>query len=330
MRAHIIFPQQTPPRRIDARLLHALSLALQTTRRLTLRQDAGERLGSIDLPDTAPTQEDAGNLQSMAPLYLAFELEQAGVMRTAELVAGLFASGAITQPLGPTAQLIAEFWKARSQRMAEAERLQLFAQMFDRDNFYPLMSALCDAIVAQGASPLETLVGYGAGVVRTGNDIQAQVALQEAAEALGAWLAPHAVGMALFAAHDIVQALNEATRFLRDRMLQTAFGVHDLWGLIGTVGSARGDTAGQVRDHVELGREGATVITWLAGDAAQGTAGNNGFNAASAQGQQLMASAQAWRMAWAGVGKAAQTVARANAQPPIQTVGAGYGNLQVA
>jgi hypothetical protein len=118
--------------------------------------------------------------------------------------------------------------------------------------------------------------------------------LQQAANDLGEWLAPRAIGMAGFAAQDIVQALAQASHFLRDRLLQTAFGVHDLWGLLNTVGSAEGADAGRIRGHVELGRHGATVLGWLAGAVPQQFA----FAAAGAEGQRVMAAAEAWRMAW--------------------------------
>jgi len=280
-----IFPPATPLRRIDATLLQALALARETVGRVQARAMALAGLGDIDLPDTAPTAEDAQHLEAIAPLYLAHELEQAGVLRTAELIAGLFASGAITQPLGPTAQLIAEFWQHRRDRLSAEERQQLFAQVFEPAGFYPLMQALCDALASQLDSPPRA------------SDVHARVALHEAADALGGWLAPHAVGMAQFAAQDIVQALSQATHFLRDRLLQTAFGVHDLWGLVGAVGSTQGLSAGQLRQHVELGRQGATVLTWMAGGVTQGHA----FDPASAAGQQLMAAAEAWRVAWQSV-----------------------------
>jgi len=281
-----IFPPAAgPARRIDPRLLRVLALAVDTVRRVAARHRARAaglaELGDIELPDSAPTAEDAQHLDVIAPLYLAHELEQAGLLRTAELIAGLFASGAITQPLGPTAQLIADFWKARRERLAAAEREQLFAQVFEPQGFYPLMQALCDALANQLDNPPRA------------SDVHARVALQEAADALGGWLAPRAVGMASFAAQDIVQALAQATHFLRDRLLQTAFGVHDMWGLLNAVGSTGGADAGQIRRHVELGRQGATVLAWLAGAVPQGYA----FDPASPAGQQLMAAAEAWRVA---------------------------------
>ena len=282
-------------RRIDPRLLQVLAQALDAMRQATARRNAHAatlaELGDIDLPDTAPTAEDAHNLEAIAPLYLACELEHAGLLRTAELIAGLFASGAITQPLGPTAQLIADFWKARRERLSAAEREQLFAQVFEPQGFYPQMQALCGALTDQLDNPPRA------------SDVHARVALQETADALGSWLAPRAMGMASYAAQDIVQALSQATHFMRDRLLQTAFGVHDLWGLLSTVSSAEGTGAGQTRQHVELGRQGAAVLGWLASAVPERYA----FDPGGPEGQRLMAAAAAWRLAWEGLqGSAAQ------------------------
>jgi hypothetical protein len=293
MRTSIFPPTCGRARRIDPRLLAALAQSLDTVRqvarRRTARAGALAELGDIELPDSAPTAEDAQNLAIIAPLYLASELEHAGLLRTAELIAGLFASGAMNQPLGPTAQLIAAFWKARQERLSAAEREQIFAQVFEPQGFYPLMQALCDALTDQLDNPPRA------------SDVHARVALQEAADALGGWLAPHAVGMAIFAAQDILQAISQATHFLRDRLLQTAFGVHDLWGLLNTVGSTQGANASQIRQRVELGRQGAAVLAWLAGAVPQ----HYVFNPASPAGQQLMAAAEAWRVAWAELAPAA-------------------------
>ena len=259
-------------RREDPRLLRAIAQALA-------------ELGDIDLPDTAPTAEDAGNIAALAPLYLASELEQAGLLRTAELVAGLFASGAVTQPLGPTAQLIAQFWQHRRERLAAPEREALFARVFEPAGFDPLMQALCEALANQLDNPPRVA------------DVHARMQLHEAADTLGGWLAPHAAGMAQFAAGDILQALSQATHFLRDRLLQGAFGVHDLWGLVGAVLTAQGQAAAQARQHVELGRNGAEVLGWLARAVPQGYA----FDPAGAEGQRLISCAEGWLLAWSSL-----------------------------
>lgn len=273
MHSGAIFPRQPLARAHDhAPLLRAIAQALA-------------ELGDIDLPDTAPTAEDARSLEVVAPLYLASELEQAGLLRTGELVAGLFASGSITQPLGPGSALIANFWQARRERLSQAEREQLFAQVFEPTGFYPQMQALCEALANQLNHPARA------------SDVHARVQLREAADALGGWLAPHVVGMAQFAAGDIVNALAQATRFLRDRLLQTAFGVHDLWGLVAAVGSAQGQGADAARQRVDLGRHGAEVLGWLARGVPQAYA----FDPDSEAGQRLMTAAEGWLMAWAAL-----------------------------
>lgn len=274
MQAAAIFPvpAQAAPR-ADSRLLRAIAQALAD-------------LGDIDLPDSTPTVEDARQLQAIPPLYLASELEQAGLLETAELVAGLFASGAITQPLGPTAELITAFWRARRERLSVQERQELFARVFEPADFYPLMQALCTSLASQLDNP-----------PRPG-DLRARVGLQMAADALGGWLAPQAAGMVQFASADIVHALSQATRFLRDRMLQAALGVHDLWGLVGAVLSARGGRGPQqARQRVELGRHGAEVLGWLA----RGVPVDYALDPGSPDGQRLMTSAEGWLLAWSSL-----------------------------
>ncbi len=298
--AGIIAPSAVPARRIDPRLLQVLALAVATVRLAAARSEALADLGDIELPDSAPTAQDAQQLEVIAPLYLAHELERAGLLRTAELIAGLFASGAITQPLGPTSQLVADFWRTRRERLSAPEREQLFAQVFDPPAFYPLMLAVCDALADQLDNPPRA------------SDVRARVQLQDAADTLGGWLAPRAGGMASFAAQEIVATLSQATHFLRDRLLQTAFGVHDLWGLLDTVGSTQGVAAGQVRQCVELGRQGASVLGWLAGAVAHGDA----FEPASPGSQQLMAAAHAWRVAWASL-QASAAPAQSAGQPAL-------------
>ena len=100
-----------------------------------------QEVGDIALPNLSITgnaqARDYSVLKTLAPLYLAFELEQAGVLKTAERIAGLFFSGAITQPLGEAEPLITEFWQNRRQRLSKKERDSLFQQTFERRYFYP-------------------------------------------------------------------------------------------------------------------------------------------------------------------------------------------------
>ncbi|GAB2507593.1 hypothetical protein [Lysobacter humi (ex Lee et al. 2017)] len=215
--------------------------------------------GAIDLPPGAPNAMDAAALRAAGPLYFAAELEAAGLLRCAELVAGLFASGAITQPLGPAAQSIHAFWRSRRERLQAEEREAIFARVIEAPHFERLMTALCRAIVAQADN---------AGVDGLRPDLHEHVGLAGAAQALAEFLAQRIDAMASIAARDVVETLNLAIAFLRDRMLQVAFGTHSLWSLVATAASGDGVTpgdAGAVQRHADRGRAGQTVLAWLAG-----------------------------------------------------------------
>lgn len=214
--------------------------------------------GAIDLPEGAPNAMDAAQLRAAGPLYFAAELEAAGLLRCAELVAGLFASGAITQPLGPVAQSINAFWRGRRDRLEAGEREAIFERVLEPPHFERLMGALCRAVVAQADNADDT--GMRA-------DLREQVGLAASAQSLAEFLAQRMDAMASIAVRDIVDTINEATGFLRDRMLQAAFGTHSLWALVATASASDGGmpaSAASVQRHVERGRAGQSVLAWLA------------------------------------------------------------------
>jgi len=249
-------PVCVEPRHRYADLLGAVSLALSVCTGGPARAQALAGI-DFDLPEGAPTAEDRIQLEAAAPLYFASELERAGLLPTAELIAGLFVSGAITQPLGPVAKMLHDFWRARRERLTAEEREAVFARVIETPYFDRLMRALCEAISAH-ADPS----------VPGGPGLHAQVALATHAQSLGAFLAQRVDPMASIAARDIVESINAALAFLRDRQLQIAFGVRDLWRLVEIVGSQRGTTAstgiaGGPQQHVDRGRSGQTVLLWL-------------------------------------------------------------------
>lgn len=268
----------------------ALGLAVLDAHRRdgAMALDVGPALGDIDLPPTSPATLDPALLAPLGPLYLAHELDAAGFLRTAELIAGLFASGAVHQPLGDAGEAIASFWQARRDRLDATERQHLLAQVFDAHAFYPAMHTLCSALVALA----DNLGPRG----RPVHDVRENVGLREGASRLLDLLAAHAGGMVAYAARGILDALKDATRFMRQRPVQSAFGSPDLWGLVATTGAASGISAAQVRERVELGRAGAVVIGWLAT-----SLGQPQVNIRSEQGQTLISSAQRWLLAWSAL-----------------------------
>lgn len=230
-----------------ATLLDAIATAL------AVLDDQGgvhaESLAGIDfdLPPGTPAPEDRARIAAAGPLYFASELERAGLLPTAELIAGLFASGAITQPLGPTAQLLHDFWRGRRERLDASERNAIFARVIEPPHFDRLMHELCSAIVAQTED----------------DDPRARILLGTHAQALASFLAQRLDPMADMAARDIVADINTALVFLRDRMLQAAFAVTDLWRLVAIVAERGGMVAEPPQTSAERGRGGQAVLLWL-------------------------------------------------------------------
>lgn len=258
-------------------LLRSLAVALAALQAHDTALASALELGDIDLPPGAPSAQDRAQLRAAAPLYFAAELEKAGLLPAAELIAGLFASGAITEPLGPSAQLLHDFWRARRDRLDAGERSAIFARVIEAPHFDRLMSTLCEAIVAQA----------------DGTDLRERVALETAAHMLGEFLVQRVDAMAAIAARDVVENIATALAFLRDRMLQQAFGVASLWSLVAAAraGGSPGAARPLVQRHVDQGRSGQTVLSWLA---------DHGLEAApildpsSDQGNELIGAAQRW------------------------------------
>ena len=269
-------------------LEHGLAALRMHGRRLARAFDLGAGIDLPDLGETSSTLFDANTLAPLAPLYLAWEMERAGLLLTAELIAGLYASGAIQQPLGPASAPLHQFWKARAQRLAAQEREALLAQVFDAAAFEPRMQRLCTALVAMADN---------AG----GRDVREEVGLTHAGLTLLEAVAPSISGMATFAAGDIIESITLALRFMKERSLQLAFGVRDLWGLMEVANRTQGVSAATARDAVERGRNGATVLGWLARQAGQGVR----LEPADAQAQLLFGAAQRWLLAQSVPGQAA-------------------------
>ena len=264
-----------PPPHPYAALLGAVSVALGALDAHDVAYAQALAGIDFDLPEGAPTVEDRVQLNAAAPLYFASELERAGLLPTAELIAGLFVSGAITQPLGPTANLLHAFWRGRRERLDADERNAIYARVIEAPHFDRLMRVLCEGIVAQA----------------DGVDLREQVVVATHAQSFAAFLAQRVDPMASIAARDIVETLNTALVFLRDRTLQAAFAVNDLWRLVAIVGSQNGIPAGAAQQHVERGRSGQTVLLWLADHYADNAIR---LDAAKPEDVEVIVAAQRW------------------------------------
>lgn len=265
-----------------AQVLGALAVAMQVLGCGSQSGELSQALEGIDfdLPDGAPSVEDRAQLRAAAPLYFASELEAAGVLPAAELIVGLYASGAIQQALGPVAQQLHAFWQQRKERMSAAERAAIFARVLEAPHCERLLHALCTAIVAQA----------------DGEDARERAQLGMHAQALALFLAQRMEPMATLAARDMVAAINQALQFMRDRRLQAAFAVPDLWRLLALsqspVGNGmRASVAAAPQSRAQRGQAGQAVLLWLAEHTQHGVIA---LDAGNPQDVSLMQAAQRW------------------------------------
>jgi hypothetical protein len=279
---HAALAEPAPDRVVEARLVLALGVAAQALQQhervLAL---ALAELGEIELPDGAPTAADAARIEPLGPFYLAAQLEGAGLLRTAESVAGLYASGAITAELGATGARIQRFWQERRNRLTEAERRQLYDTVFESPHVERMLGALCEALADHADNGDAT-------------DWRETARLEQAAQRLGLFLAERGGGIVAWSAREIVATLGEAVAFLREPALQAAFSVQSLWALVRVAAEPGAVGSFNPGDWVDRGRSGQTVLGWLT---AATRAGRFAFDPRLPANQAVLAAAERWLLA---------------------------------
>jgi hypothetical protein len=245
----ILFPEVI---RYEAMLSHSLA---QAQKKLQKHQIQVARsladLGGIDLPDSSAEQFSAQQLQLLGSLYVIAELENTGLIAAAEAIASLFASGSINAPIGEAGPRLAAFWKQRKQRMSQGERIAFYQQVFDVDTFRHFMRRWCESIRAlahHGALP----------------DVQATVAYEYATQSLLGSMSGRTEGMVSFAAGEILQVLTDALVILKDKTLQGAFGVRNLWALVLSTQVESEQSLSQIQSYVDRGKAGQALFDALA------------------------------------------------------------------
>jgi hypothetical protein len=204
-----------------------LGVALRAaTRLLTHAAAAAEGVPGIDLDDFGPVAVSAADRRDVlagAPLYLAAELESAGVIEACDTMAGLFVSGALPILSGPAAEQLEGLWEGRHGRYTGAERAALFARLF---------GAPGRAVLA-GSSPVNrefpALLGeLAVAVAGSASDpVFSAAALARASGALIENLAPRLATVPDRVEHDALDALRVALAVFRQPDVQHALGASD-------------------------------------------------------------------------------------------------------
>ncbi len=251
----------------DALLASALStggrlVARATAPHLTVALD---QLGDIDIPEPVSAHIDEAQLRALATLYLAADLEAAGLILSVDALAGLASTG-LGIDLGGAEPLLADWWRRRHERATAAERSSFFSRLFGtatgpvaaeaRPNvrFEDCMLELCEALYKLDEIP--TRDPYG------GSTQQARV--RRAARALVENLGDAGGGITAFMAGEIIAALRQGFAIIGHPDLRGAFAARDVWGVVAGIARVARRPVAPPSPHVRRGKAGMTVLAWLA------------------------------------------------------------------
>lgn len=224
------------------------------------------QLGDIDIPEPVAAQIDAAQLRALATLYLAADLESAGIISSAEALAGLATAGAMSIDLGGAAPLLGAWWRGRRERVSASERQAFFSRLFgtasgpvaadaDRNlQFEDRMLNLCEALYKLDELP--TRDPYGGSMQ--------QVRVRQASRALTENLSAAGGGITAFMAGEIIAALKQASAIIGHPDVRGAFAARDVWGVIAGIARIARVAFRPPAAHVRRGKAGMTVIAWLA------------------------------------------------------------------
>jgi hypothetical protein len=256
--------------RVDITEIESVERSLVHGHRLLARvetfaaQLALPEIGTIELPPIVGSAADQALLRSDAPLYLSAELEATRLLRAAEVLAGVFASGGLTADLGPAAALLADFWRSRHQRFTQQERSAIFTRLFGFTGA-PLAVAsgrnvAFEPLLMDLAEELHRLHDGG----WIGRLPPSEVSLRTAAGQLAANLVPRSGGIAVYAARDILDAIGRALAIFKQAAVQAATGSTSPWLAVRSVADRYLGEDVVIGPHVSRGQSGMRILSWVA------------------------------------------------------------------
>jgi hypothetical protein len=243
----------------DEDLDDALAEAGRLVTRAEARAAALAELGDLPWPGPVANETDQAHLRAVAVLYLAAELEAAGLVPTAETLAGLAISGGLPVDLGDATDLVASFWRNRHERFSETERRALFDRLFgagsgDGEPFELLLIDLCGSLyhLADGLQP-----GSPAPVNRL-------VGVRTHARALADHLLTHSGTISAFAARDLLEVVRTALAILTHPRVMAAFLARTPWDVIRSLAQRLHSPDPRTGPHLRRARAGMRILNWLA------------------------------------------------------------------
>ncbi len=211
----------------------------------------------IELPPAHAEKIDQAQLRAIASLYLASELENAGLISAVETLAGLLRSAALNLDVGAATPLLLSFWQARNRHATREERMHSFAILFQDEGgggFEDAMLSLCEALYKLDENISNA--SYGG--------MAQQLRVRAAASRLLAQLLGVSGGMTVFMAQEILQSLRAAIDILKHHDVLAALGSRDVWSAMNRIQQITHTPQRQARLYLQRGKAGMTVLSWLA------------------------------------------------------------------
>lgn len=240
--------------------------------RIPLAEPVVTRVQGLDVPATFAT--DRANLQAVAALYRAAQLEEARVFQVADRVVQAFLEG--TLPVsGTSAQRLYTFHQGRPNRVSERERRGVYARTFG---------------FTTGAED-EPSPNLAFAVLWQDVLTQANADSPGAAAALRALLENLTVrgyGTAQFLAVELTNTVQDITDALSDPGVCAAYGARNFWTLIERVSTVQLGGAPNLVYCRARGTHGSNFLLWIADHAGSIANGSVATDA------ELRAAAAAW------------------------------------
>jgi len=230
----------------------------------------GNQTRANDLPDLGARNEIvADNIRATQVLYTAAMLEELKVFQVVDRLTQLFQHGLLTVNRRSTGSSLYKYFKEAPLRLSETERRNLYSSAIGVPGGVEgvVVNREFNDLWFRFASRVATLNRQNE--VATSESENKELALRRAARDLAQNLSLHGAGMALYAAVDLQQQIVFAAKLLSDPEITAAYGTRDMWQVVDQV--ARIDLGGAANTHSyrTMATAGATIISWLAANAAK-------------------------------------------------------------
>lgn len=230
------------------------------------------RAKAIELPDPPRADQEivAENIRALQAAYFAAMFEELGVFGVVDRLVELFQTGQLPLGSSKAGRSLFKYWKDAQSRISERERRKFYAQAFGlpgadavgvtpnrefNDLWLRFVSAVASLTAKRGTSAGGALNIVSHDEVRT------------AARELAANLSLHGYGWANFMATELRQQINDVTRILSDKEIQSAYGARDMWQAIEQVAARELGGPQDVVRYRTMATAGDAIIAWLAKNA---------------------------------------------------------------